>query len=154
MAHDLKIGNQILEGVEKIEVANTLGDLLSFELPTGEVPTSSQQWATGFKDCTAGESFRVEGLSFKPKGYAFMLCGNITSNSNIGDSTNCLLSCFYDVEKKLMRRVVGTNSNYTVRVNPSESSGAVFVGGFEQTASTSSQIYNVMGERYFWIAWG
>jgi hypothetical protein len=178
MAHDLKIGEKTFSGVDKITVENTSGSDVEFIVPSGtktitangtvniknyakvkvNVPTESGevsglQWASGFEDCTAGQSFRVEGLGFTPKGYAFMLMSNITENTDITNSTNSLFYCFYDTETNTMRRSVGTNKNYTLRVNPSATSGSVFDGGFEQKAS-SNETYNVMGQRYFWIAWG
>lgn len=152
MAHNLKIGDKTFSGIETIQTTSDAGQILNFLIPDSS--DSELQWASGFKDCTAGQSFKVEGLSFTPKGYAFMLMSDITENTDITNSTNSLFYCFYDTETKTMRRSIGTNKNYTLRVNPSATSGSVFEGGFEQKASTQSPIYNVMGQRYFWIAWG
>lgn len=153
MGHNIQVGDRIFEGIENIAARNTDGTMVNFLNPEGG-EASSLQWATGFIDCTAGQSFRVENLPFTPKGYAFMLCGDTTDNVNFTDSTNCLLYCLYDTITNTERRVIGQSSGYTVRVNPLTSSNfTVFAGGFEQIAS-SNEIYNVMEQRYFWIAWG
>lgn len=119
----------------------------------------SEHFAYGYKTMTANANFEITGLTdqqgktFTPKGYAFMLAPNVTANTNISNSTNGLVMCFYDTVNNIMFRNILHSSAYQIRCNPSVSSGSVSSGGFCQKAS-SSAIYNCMGQRYFWIAWG
>lgn len=145
-------------GTKTINANGTNIDVAAFAKATVNVK-DSEHYAYGYKTMTANASFLVTGIvdqqgyAFTPKGYAFMLAPNITSNTNYTNSTNSLIMCFYDtVNNRLFRNVIFTPA-YTVRCNPGVSSGSVGLGTFEQAASSSSS-YNVMGQRYFWIAWG
>lgn len=121
--------------------------------------SDSEHFAYGYKTMTANADFEVTGLTdqqgktFTPKGYAFMLAPSISENTNILNSTNGLVMCFFDTVNNIMFRNILHSSAYQIRCNPNVSSGSVSSGKFTQKAS-SSVIYNCMRERYFWIAWG
>lgn len=138
--------------------ANGSYDVNSFKNANVNVP-DSEHFAYGYKTMTANANFEITGLTdqqgktFTPKGYAFMIAPNVTANTNISNSTNGLVLCFYDTVNNIMFRNILHSSAYQIRCNPSVSSGSVTSGGFVQKAS-SSPIYNCMGQRYFWIAWG
>lgn len=141
---NLSAGN-IKSGVSILGVTGSLKD--------------SEHWAMGYKTMTANATFEVTGIvdqqgtTFTPAGYAFMLAPNISSNTNITNSANALVMCFYDTINGRMYRNVLYTPAYTIRCNPSVSSGSVGSGTFKQNAS-GSKVYNCMGQRYFWLAWG
>ena len=145
-------------GTKTINANGTGIDVAAFAKATVNVK-DSEHYAYGYKTMTANADFLVTGIvdqqgnTFTPKGYAFFLAPNVSSNTNITSSTHCLVICYYDVANNKMNRNITYTPAYTVRINPGVSSGSVGSGRFEQSAS-SNALYNVMGQRYFWIAWG
>lgn len=145
-------------GTKTINANGTNIDVAAFAKATVNVK-DSEHYAYGYKTMTANADFLVTGIvdqqgnTFTPKGYAFFLAPNVSANTNITSSTHCLVICYYDVANSKMNRNITYTPAYTVRINPGVSSGSVGSGRFEQAAS-SNALYNVMGQRYFWIAWG
>ena len=158
MGYDLKIGTETFSGIERIQVFDKDNHSRIFSI----IPPSTigaKNCACGYVPCNAGQDFEIRGLGFKPKGYAFMVCSADLSgaddpqNTTTGGSSASLIYCFYDGDKDIMRRVITTNGNYTLRENPNNASGTIYDDGFKQ-AKSNNAIYNVMAKQYFWVAWG
>lgn len=161
MAHDLKIGNQIFEDVNKITVENTSGNNVEFIVST-DVPTTgdTQHFAYGYKTMTANTDFSITGIvdqqgkSFTPKGYAFALLPNESANYTGGGSAPSVVSCVRDTITNKQTRIRTADAAWKAFSNVSSSSNFQVGDGYFKLLTSTDTKYNCFGAKYFWVCWG
>ena len=174
MGYDLKIGDEIFEGIEKIRIFDNDGQMRTFRSPN--LTSTNLKCACGVTIPDGDFDITVTGLNFSPRGFAIMLVSTLEDKlDQEGEDNKDIVgkaseteggSMFYAVYApkdlddegnalNLWLRAIGTTNALTMRLNPNSST--VFQlndDGFHLESSSTNIYKQVKGERYFWIAWG
>lgn len=165
MGYDLKIGEEVFNGIEKIRVFDVDDQLRTFSLfAEGTVATGST-CQCGFIKPNEDLDIKVDNLGFTPTGVVIIATNGHRDDSGAfdiaGDAVdNCgaLIYSAYVPDKGIRLRAIDKDEStrLTIRLNAGDNASLFKLesNSFTLEASGTNVYKPIADMEYFWIAWG